>query len=98
MMAGFAPALFMAGFCVTGTSAPAVSPGPNGGTEITCSHVRALLSTQCCCMLKTNQLSSPHDPKIVCADANPTPLCLDILTSLQDADQVVICFSLISAW
>lgn len=35
-MAGFAPGLAMEGFCVTGTSAPAVSPGPNGGTEITC--------------------------------------------------------------
>ena len=35
IVAGFAAGLDMAGFCVTGTSAPAASPGPNGGIEIT---------------------------------------------------------------
>ena len=39
IMAGFAAGFDMAGFCATGTSAPAVSPGPSGGTEIACSQI-----------------------------------------------------------
>ena len=42
MVAGFAAGLDMAGFCVTGTSAPAASPGPNGGIEITCTRATAI--------------------------------------------------------
>ncbi len=38
MMAGLAAGLAMEGFCATGTSAPAVSPGPSGGTEMTCAR------------------------------------------------------------
>lgn len=39
IMAGFAAGFDMAGFCATATSAPAVSPGPSGGTEITCRRI-----------------------------------------------------------
>jgi hypothetical protein len=39
IMAGFAAGFDMAGVCATATSAPAVSPGPSGGTEITCRQI-----------------------------------------------------------
>lgn len=42
IVAGFAVGLDMAGFCVTGTSAPAASPGPSGGIEITCARAAGL--------------------------------------------------------
>ena len=44
MMAGFAAGLDMVGFCATGTSAPADSPGPSGGTEMACTLAHATLN------------------------------------------------------
>lgn len=46
IMAGFAAGFDMAGFCATATSAPAVSPGPSGGTEITCKGFQDPLNRQ----------------------------------------------------
>lgn len=52
MTLGLAAGFIRAGLVVRGTEAPAVSPGPRGGTETTCVHANPHILLCCCCLIQ----------------------------------------------